>query len=467
MNPLVLAAVEGGILFSAVAGVLWGWGHLSADLPEMLAQIFVLSASCTVAFYYHDLYNLRVVRNFDAFVIRLLQAMGVAFILLALLYMAFPDTKMSDGPFISSIVMIFGLLLPLRAVSYAIMRSRPFTDRLLVVGVSPLALKLLHEIVGQPNCGYTVVGIIGEGRVPEPLRATCPLLGPVRDISRIIRETRPDRIVVALSERRGQLPVRELLEAQAAGVVVEDGVEVYERLAGKIAIEAITPSALLFATDFRKSRLELFVGRAMSLAVSIVGLVLLAPLMGVIAVAIKLDSSGPLFFVHERIGRCGTSFRLIKFRTMLTPDGPTSEWVRDNAQRITRVGRWLRTFRLDEVPQFINILRGDMNLIGPRPHPVTNYPLFLERIPYYALRCRVRPGLIGWAQIKYGYANDLQEEIEKMRYDLFYIKHLSAWFDLKIIFDSVKIVMFGRGAQTADLAADAIAPAPLPETAQR
>jgi len=235
------------------------------------------------------------------------------------------------------------------------------------------------------------------------------------------------------------------------GSIVEDGVDTYERLTGKVAIESLTPSNVIFSSDFKTSRLALAAGRALSLAVAVVGLIVSAPLLALIALAIVLDSTGPLFFVQERLGMHGKRFRLVKFRTMRVADGPTSEWVSDNRDRITRVGKWLRKFRLDELPQFINVIRGDMNIVGPRPHPVTNVELFGEGIPYYSLRSTVRPGLTGWAQIRFGYANNLAEETEKMRYDLYYIKHLSFWLDLRILFDTVKIILFGRGAQSADV----------------
>jgi lipopolysaccharide/colanic/teichoic acid biosynthesis glycosyltransferase len=194
--------------------------------------------------------------------------------------------------------------------------------------------------------------------------------------------------------------------------------------------------------------------RSLSLPVAAVILLLLSPLLALLALAIKVDSRGPVFFVHERVGRRGRPFRLIKFRTMHPASDETSEWARDNRGRLTRVGRWLRRFRLDELPQFINIIRGDMNLVGPRPHPASNLPLFVmvmrnapecgEQIPYYALRSMVRPGITGWAQVRYRYANDLEEEVEKMRYDLYYIKHMSPWLDLRILFETVKIVVRGR-----------------------
>ena len=184
--------------------------------------------------------------------------------------------------------------------------------------------------------------------------------------------------------------------------------------------------------------------QAVSLLVAVLGLIVLAPLFGLIALAIRLDSRGPVLFVQDRVGLYGRRFRLLKFRTMRSASVHPSEWARDNGDRITRVGKWLRKIRLDELPQFVNVLRGEMNLVGPRPHPTTNVELFRDNIPYYWLRLRVRPGITGWAQVRYGYANDLQEETEKMRYDLFYIKHASLWLDLRILFATTKIVLFGR-----------------------
>jgi lipopolysaccharide/colanic/teichoic acid biosynthesis glycosyltransferase len=165
---------------------------------------------------------------------------------------------------------------------------------------------------------------------------------------------------------------------------------------------------------------------------------------------IKLDSRGPLLFVQARAGLGGRPFRLLKFRTMHPASGPTSEWARDNDQRITRAGRWLRKFRLDELPQFVNMLRGDMNLVGPRPHPLSNFDLFSRTVPYYWLRSLVRPGVTGWAQVRHGYANDLEEETEKMRYDLYYIKHRSILRDIHILLDTVRVVLLGRGAESVE-----------------
>jgi lipopolysaccharide/colanic/teichoic acid biosynthesis glycosyltransferase len=257
--------------------------------------------------------------------------------------------------------------------------------------------------------------------------------------------------VVTLAERKRADVMPALLEARGRGIVVEDAVDVYERITGKLAIEALPVSSLVFSKGFRVSRGPALVGRVMSLVVAGAALVVAAPLIGIIALAVKLDARGPIFFRQDRIGLHGRRFSLIKFRTMRPVPAEPSVWVRDNEDRITRVGHVLRKFRMDELPQFWNVLRGDMNLVGPRPHPEVNYALFAREIPYYALRAAVRPGVTGWAQVRYGYANNLDEETEKMRYDLYYVKHLSPWLDLRILADTVKVVIFGLGSRAADM----------------
>jgi lipopolysaccharide/colanic/teichoic acid biosynthesis glycosyltransferase len=252
-----------------------------------------------------------------------------------------------------------------------------------------------------------------------------------------------------MADRRKRLPLRPLLESRAGGVVVEDASDFCERLTGKIAIETLRPGVLILSNGFRNHGVSEIVARVVSVAVAAIGLVLLAPLLAILALAVKLESRGPVFFVQQRAGKNGRPFGLLKLRTMRDCSRPKSEWVFDNADRITRVGRYLRRFRLDELPQLVNVLRGEMNLVGPRPHPVSNHALFMNRIAYYHLRSTVRPGVTGWAQVRYGYANNLLEEIEKMRYDLYYIKNHSLWLDAQIVFRTIGIVLSGRGVDEA------------------
>lgn len=460
---VALALLEGGSILIAASATFLAWAHPIAKgwsgVADMLGQGLSVALCCMVAFYYSHLYDLRVVRSFAKFAYRLPFALALASILLAAFFLLFPEIQIDRASLVLSLLFIVALLLLLRAGFYKLMRSRPFVKRVLILGASPLARNLMEEIEAQPHCRYAIVGVVDDRASLRESRIRYPFLGSLEQLARIIEEVRPDGIIVALAERR-RLPTRQLIKCRLKGVFIEDGVDVYERLAGKLAIEWYTPESLIFSKDFRKSPLDLAVGRAVSLLASIVGLALFAPLFCLIALAIKLDSHGPVFFIQDRVGLNGKPFKLLKFRTMHPANGKTSEWVRDNGDRITRIGKWLRKFRLDELPQFINILRGDMNLVGPRPHPVSNFELFVlvlrnapvsgEEIPYYSLRSVVRPGITGWAQVRYGYANDLHEEIEKMRYDLYYVKHISLWFDLRILFDTIKVVLFGLGSQATD-----------------
>lgn len=464
---IILLFIDLCSIFTAVYVTTLVWADPSAvspnDMANWPAQALALSLCCVVTFYYNDLYDFRTIRSFPQFLSRLPRSFGAAVVLAGFLsYVLVPQAQVSAGPVVTGFLTTAGLLLLIRAASYGVMKSRLFFDRVLILGATPLAKSLIVELEARPHC--EVVGVVDDVLSSAPVVPRHLLLGSSQHLRHIIAEARPSRIVAALTERRGRLPVKDLLESRGNGIVVEDGIEVYERLTGKLAIESLMPSNLIFSRDFKKFRLVLAFGRTMSLLVSVIGLVLCAPLLGLIALAIKLDSTGPVFFVQERVGLGGRRFKLIKFRTMHPVSGHRSEWAKDNGDRITRVGRWLRKFRLDELPQFVNILRGDMNLVGPRPHPASNFELFVlvsrnasesgAPIPYYSFRSMVRPGITGWAQIRYRYANDLEEEMEKLRYDLYYIKYLSMWLDLRILFETVKTVLLGHemredGARTS------------------
>ena len=450
-----LAVIEGLVLFLAVCGSIYAWGHVLfvdwLDVAKMLGQAGAVSLCCIVAFYYNDLYDLRVVRSFSLFASRLLQSFGVALILLAGFFMLFPDTGIAEAPFVSSLLVSAGLLVPLRAIGYTIMRRRAFADRILVLGTGPLARRIIQEIESRPNFRYAITGVVEEGNGVDATGLPYPVLGPLERLDKILDDVKPDRLIVALTERRGRMPMGQLLECGAQGILVEDGLRTYESFTGKLPIEALTPSFLVFSGVFRKSRLQVAWRRVSSLLAALVGLLVTGPLMVVIAIAIKLDSRGPVFYIDERAGLKGRPFRLVKFRTM-HPPAPgqnlrPSVWGRDDTTRVTRVGRSIRRLRLDELPQFWNILKGDMDLVGPRPEILSNVQAMTEQIPYYTLRQSVRPGLTGWAQTRFGYSVSLEQVTEKMRYDLFYIKHMSVWLDLRILVDTVKIVLFGRGAK--------------------
>lgn len=445
-----ILAVAGGALVIWTAPALGGW----RDLLSVLAGAAALVVSCVLAFAYAGLYDLRVVRSFDAFLGRVPRALAAAILLAALASMEVPAARIANDAFVSSVLLpigiIFGPVLLLRAAVYWLMQSPRFTKRLLLMGNSLLAWQLIEEIHARPDCRYAVAGVAGGGADTDVV-ASQDLPGALAGLDAIIDRVRPDEIVVAPSHWRGRLPIRELLDARVhRGIPVHDGVALFERLAGKLPIEALAYSHLIFSNGFRQSRLAQWVRRGVSILVAVLGLLATAPLLGLIALAITLDSPGPVLFAQRRVGFRGKPFMLLKFRTMHPVVKAPSEWERDNGHRITRAGRWLRRFWLDELPQLVNILRGDMDLVGPRPHPVCNAELFTQKIPYYTLRTSVRPGLTGWAQVRYGYANDLEEEAEKMCYDLYYIKHRSLWLDLRILLDTIRIVLSSRDRDAAD-----------------
>jgi exopolysaccharide biosynthesis polyprenyl glycosylphosphotransferase len=356
-------------------------------------------------------------------------------------------------------------------------RARPFSERVLIVGLTALSRELIGQLESRAG-RYEIVGIVAADHELEGPDAPYPVLGPPAHLTRITERTQPDRIIVALSERRERLPVHELLDSRIRwGTSVEDAVDVYERLTGRLPVEHLPPSSIIFSTKFRASSWYCLAGRWVGGIAAALALCVLAPLLAVIAAAIVFDSPGPIFFVQERAGAFGRPFKLIKFRTMSPRQDRTSEWVADNEDRITRVGRWLRRLRADELPQLINVLKGEMSLIGPRPHPVSNLALLNivarnlndrtgVEVPYYPLRSMVRPGITGWAQIRYGYANNLDEEMEKLRYDLYYIKHMSPWLDLIILLQTVRVMLTGRGSGAvtpASTSAPAAAPHVRPQ----
>jgi exopolysaccharide biosynthesis polyprenyl glycosylphosphotransferase len=332
------------------------------------------------------------------------------------------------------------MLLLLRPIDREIRSNSQFKTRVLLIGGhSAIARKFLYEVERFPERGYTIIGIVEESRIHQAQRLPFLTLGTLEELQTIVAAVKPDVIVVALSDRRGRMPAAELLEFQANGIRVEDVADAYERISGKLPIEVVTPGQLMASQQLRKSRVLKATQRALSLTVAVVLLVLLSPMLAIVAVAIKIDSGGSAFFRHPRLGLGGRPFECVKFRTMQPVERTSSEWVGDNVERITRIGKWLRRLRIDELPQLVNVIRGDMNLVGPRPHPVTNLQLFRESIPYYALRGSARPGITGWAQVRYHYANNLEEETEKMRYDLYYIKHMSIWMDFTIILKTVVV----------------------------
>jgi len=419
------------------------------DLSAVLWKIVVITAICQLCFYYNDLYDFTLVHSHRELIVRLLQASGAASLVLAGMYLVVPSLILGHGIFISSVVLFLVAIVAWRVLLLHIGRAGQLQQRLLIVGTGPIARKIARQVLDQHDYPYTIVGFIADDPAMIGRSVLNPrVVGVSSDIARIVREQHIDRIVVGLSDRRGKLPIDELLQAKLSGITVEEPETIYERLTGKILLDDLKPSWLIFSDGFRARRLTRIAKRGLDLLLSGVGVICAAPLMALTALAVRLDSEGPVLYAQERVGEKGRVFTLYKFRSMrVDAESGTPIWARDQDDRVTRVGRVIRLTRLDELPQLWNVLRGDMSFVGPRPER----PFFVEQlavaIPYYRQRHAVKPGVTGWAQIKYQYGSSIEDAREKLRYDLYYIKQMSIVFDITIVVDTVKVILFGKGAK--------------------
>jgi sugar transferase (PEP-CTERM system associated) len=423
--------------------------HGSLDAPSAVAwKIALVTALCQLCFYYNDLYDLTVVQSSREVIIRLLQATGAAAIVLAVACVTVPSLILDPSTFLTALG-VFVIAVASWRIAFNYFAHDPhLEERVLVVGTGHAAQMVAKQIGGQQDFAYRLVGFVDDGEGVELVRHN-EVLGKASDLAAIIAEHQIERIIVGLSDRRGRLPIQELLQAKLSGVRVEDATTTYERLTGKILIDDLKPSWLIFSDGFRASRMTRFVKRVLDLSLSMIGSVLAAPLMAATALAIRIDSPGPVLYEQERVGENGRVFTVYKFRSMRIDAERAGQpvWARDKDDRITRVGRFIRATRLDELPQLWNVMRGDMSFVGPRPER----PFFVEQlardIPFYVQRHSVKPGLTGWAQVKYQYGSSIEDAMEKLRYDLYYIKHMSIFFDLTIVLDTVKVILFGMGAK--------------------
>jgi sugar transferase (PEP-CTERM system associated) len=340
-------------------------------------------------------------------------------------------------------------VLALRGLVAALVPSARLRERLLFLGATPPAARLIHELEAR-HPGYDILGYVDD-RPPADIALTngFRVLGPGGRLPEIATATAAGTIVVALTERRGAFPTASILQCKLQGVRVEDWPAFYEKVTGKICVEDLRPSWLVFSEGFRRTRLTRLFKRVADVTLGLGFLLGGWPVFLLVAAAIKLDSPGPVFFRQERVGEAGRLFPLLKFRTMV-PDaeqatGPV--WATQADPRVTRVGRWLRGTRLDELPQILNVLRGEMSFIGPRPERPHFVAQLARTIPYYDQRHTVRPGITGWAQVCYRYGASLEDAREKLQYDLYYVKNMSPFLDLLILIASIQVVLLGRGAR--------------------
>jgi sugar transferase (PEP-CTERM system associated) len=418
------------------------------DDPAFAWRIILPTCVFFVCLYFNDFYDLTLVQSGREVLVRLLQAGGAASILLALIYFVLPALAVQGGAFIPSLLLFLAAILTWRFAFNVLIRTPQLVENILIVGTGPDAVRVARQIFDQRNFAYRIVGFAADGAPPSLPLGFPRVLGPASDTCTLATRYGVDRIVVAVSDRRGHLPVEELVLAKLSGVEIEEAATTYERITGKLMIENIKPSSVIFSDGFRVSRWRRLVKRAADIVFSFVGLVLSIVPMALTAIAVWLESGGPVIYRQERVGQHGRTFTLLKFRSMrLDAEKEKPVWAQAADNRVTRVGRFIRLTRLDELPQFLNVLRGDMSFVGPRPERPYFVEMLAREIPFYHERHAVKPGVTGWAQVKYRYGSSIEDATEKLRYDLYYIKHLSVVFDLTIAFDTVKVILFGKGAQ--------------------
>ena len=452
-RSLVLVIMEHALVLVAVfvaATIRLGYSGMPFDFG-LLWRGALIAAVLQVSLHYGDLYDLRTVRDRRDLIIGLLQALGATSVVLAVLYYWSPSLIIGRGVFVIASVLIILLIVGWRvAFDYLSLWVGP-AERLLIVGTNGAAVTLARELFERRNeLGVDLVGFVD----PDPSKVGSPLINPgiigsVADIPNIVKQHKVDRVVVSLADARGMLSMDALLDMRLnEGVRFDHLASLYEEYTGKIAVENLRPSWFIFSGGFHKGRLLMAAKRTVDIIVAAMGLMVLSPVMALVAMAIRMTSPGPAVYHQQRVGKDGRLFTIHKFRSMrVDAEAATGAvWARVGDPRVTPVGRFLRRTRLDELPQLWNVLRGHMSFVGPRPERPEFVADLATKIPFYGQRHAVRPGVTGWAQVRHRYGNTIEDSLEKLQYDLFYIKHLSIAFDMFVILETVKTVITRKGS---------------------
>lgn len=412
-----------------------------------LANLIIFVGIVITTTFFSELYSEARSYNNKEISIRIVISLFLAFLILSVVsYLSEYSILENKNLFLTLVT--FGICQFVWHNRYSFLLKIPgIAQKILIVGVGPFASQIEKSISNNDN-GWILTGFIQ----PEGEAITIssgPVLGTTENLMETVLRERVHKIVISLGERRGILPMRDILKCKLKGVSIVDGLSFYEQVTGKLMVENINPSWFVFSDGFRLTPIMRIFKRFFDLVFSILGLLATLPLMPLIALAVKMTSQGPVFFRQRRVGYADKSFFIYKFRTMNNDAEKMTGavWAQENDPRITKVGRFLRKTRLDEIPQLFNVVKGDMSFVGPRPER----PEFVEKlektIPYYTNRHSIKPGITGWAQVKYPYGASEEDALEKLRYDLFYIKNYAPSLDLLIILETIKVVLFGRGGR--------------------
>ncbi|MFQ5790299.1 MAG: TIGR03013 family XrtA/PEP-CTERM system glycosyltransferase [Acidobacteriota bacterium] len=429
---------------------LFGLPPLWMGSEPFLPKLLVFVGCGWALLFVGGAYDLSPQQGRKEIVIRLMGCFAVLTVLLGAIGFAFPTLRWGRLALLLGLMIGFSAVTTIRLMTQGLWDTPRFRERLLLLGATPLADRLVEMVSTMGSRGYEVLGYVDNRSEAElSLNDGYRVLGKVAELERVAAEHRAGTIVVTLDERRGALPSAPVLDCKLRGIRVEDWPSFYERLTGRIKVENLRPSWMIFSDGFHQASMTRTLKQGLDIGLAFLFLVLGLPLFVAIAVVIKLESRGPIFFRQERVGQAGKVFRLLKFRTMYEgAEGETGPvWATENDPRVTRIGRVLRRSRLDEFPQIVNVLKGDLSFVGPRPERPYFVAMLQQRIPYYLHRMTVKPGITGWAQIRYPYGSTVEDAMLKLEYDLYYVKNMSIFLDLLILVSTVQVVLFGRGAR--------------------
>jgi sugar transferase (PEP-CTERM system associated) len=445
---VVLAMIAGDLVLVGFA--MASARHLGYWIADgaIWPRTAIVAGVTMLALYLADLYKIDFRIRRVELASRLLVAMAAAATITAAIGFALPVFRLGRLAFLHVFgVLVLGLV-GSRLAWIALGPKRRQNHRILVLGVGKSAA-VLPELQFSGTRPFTILGFLDDApdaadRVP----AGFPLLGKAKDLLSLADELEPDLVLVALAEMRQALPAVDLLECRLRGINVEEWATFYEKQTGKILVADLRPSWLIFSDGFVKTEATRMLKRVMDVGLALTGLVLSLPIMALVAACIKLDSRGPVLFRQKRVGERGRIFVLNKFRSMsVDAERLGAVWATADDPRVTSVGYWLRRTRLDELPQFWNVLVGDMSFVGPRPERPEFVGTLQREIPFYMGRHSVKPGITGWAQVRHRYAASVEDSMEKLQYDLYYIKNLSPLLDLVILLSTLQVVLFARGSR--------------------
>ncbi|MGI8670021.1 MAG: TIGR03013 family XrtA/PEP-CTERM system glycosyltransferase [Aridibacter sp.] len=446
-----IAIIYGGIILALYLrlGITGSEYQLSEN--NGWSKIAFATAVCLLVLYFYDLYDYTVIANRRELFLRLVQSLGIAWALLAFIFYIIPPLLIGRGVSVFSVIIVLISLLVWRVLIHTLTGHPDIGEKILIVGSGKAALETAEIAWERRDAGFRIIGFVSEnGHQPQEKLGQSKILGTTDDLENIIKDGNVDRVVIAVRERRGVFPTETLLKMSLAGdVSIEECTSFFERVTGKVHLDLLRPSWLIFAGRKRDTRLKTVLRESVHRILALIGLILSLPIALITAILVKIDSKGPIFYRQERVGKNGKPFNVIKFRSMKTDaekDGKPI-WATSDDERVTRVGRVIRKIRVDEIPQFWNIIKGEMSFVGPRPERPHFVEQLAKEIPFYEHRHLTAPGLTGWAQTKYPYGASVEDARQKLQYDLYYVKNQSLALDLIIVFETVKTVLFSRGGR--------------------